>query len=182
MSEPTNIRAGDSITWTRSIDGVTPADGWALFYRLIHGASSVIDITATVSGDGWAVALTPAATATLTAGRATLVPWIERYTEVITLDTIAVIIAQNLRTATSFDGRGAAQKALDDARLALRSYLADGKGHVERYQIGDRTMQFRSVRDITDLIAMLQADVAREKSILAMLDGSPPSGRVNVRF
>lgn len=184
MSEPTSIRAGDSTSWTRTVPGIRPVDGWVLKYRLLWPSDTAVDITATADADGdnFVVNLPAMDTASYPSGQATLVAWIERGTEVVTLDQQTITILPNLRAAATYDGRTPNERALDDARAALRAYLANGQAHVEHYWIGDRRMQFRTVKDITDLIASLEREVKRERAALALLNGGGVPGRVYTRM
>ena len=109
-------------------------------------------------------------TAAWAAGRATLFVFVERTvsgpaTERVSLETKTIDIAANLATATTFDGRSANVKALDDLRAALASYCTAGHGPVAEYQIGDRRMKFRSTTEIADLIAYYEREVARERGV-----------------
>ena len=109
-------------------------------------------------------------TAAWAAGRATLFVFVERTvagpaTERVSLETKTIDIAANLATATTFDGRTANAKALDDLKAALASYCTAGQGPVAEYQIGDRRMKFRSTTEIADLIAYYERAVAIERGV-----------------
>lgn len=179
--EPTTFRAGDSVGWTISLPAHPAADGWALAYRLLWPTGTAVDIATTGAGDDYTVALTATNTATWAAGSATLVSWVERGAEKVTLGTQAVMVLPDLTVAANHDSRTRNQKALDAARLALETYLASGRMHVESYDIGGRQMKFRSADEIRDLIQFYERECARERSALAILQGGVP-GRVLTRF
>jgi len=170
-TEPLSIRAGDSLSWSRSLPEYSAADGWTLKYRILWTTgSSPASFSAAGVGTQHTVTLDAETTAAWAAGRATLFVFVERTvagpaTERVSLETKTIDIAANLATATTFDGRSANVKALDDLRAALASYCTAGHGPVAEYQIGDRRMKFRSTTEIADLIAYYEREVARERGV-----------------
>ena len=170
-TEPLSIRAGDSISWSRSLPEYSAADGWTLKYRILWTTgSSPASFSASGVGTQHTVTLAALDTAAWAAGRATLFVFVERTvagpaTERVSLETKTIDIEANLATATTFDGRSANVKALDDLRAALASYCTAGHGPVAEYQIGDRRMKFRSTTEIADLIAYYEREVARERGV-----------------
>ncbi len=165
-NEPTEIRAGDSVAWERELEDYSAADGWALKYRLLWAVGTAVDITSTGSGTLHSVILTSATTATFVAGTATLVAYVEKGSgaalERRTLESNVIKVLPNLTIAPTHDGRTGNQIALEAARAALASYMAKGQLHVAEYDVGGRTMKFRSAAEITDLIRYYEAEVKRE--------------------
>lgn len=182
MSEPTSIRAGDSVSWTRSLSEYLAGDGWTLHYRLLHPAAAAIDFDATADGDDHAVSLTTTDTAAFTSGAATLVAWVTKGSESITMGQYPVTILPDLRTTATLDGRSAAEVALADAKAALRTYAAAGASHVMTTTIGDVSTTFRSTKDLVDLIARLEQEVTAERAAQSILDGTGVPGRVFTRM
>jgi len=182
MSEPTTLRAGDSIAWTHTVPDSPASAGWVLAYRLIWPNGTAVDITTTPVGDDFSVDLPAASTSAYTTGHATLASWVSRGADVYTLAQTAVEILPNLRTATIFDGRSGAEKRLEQARAALDSYLAGGKAHVASYDIGERKMVFRNSKELIDLIAFLESEVNKERAAMALFNGTGLPGRVHTRF
>ena len=64
--EPLEIRAGDTVTWKKSVDDYRASDGWTLKYSL-RGNGETIDITSTASDDAHLVSETAATSAAWTA-------------------------------------------------------------------------------------------------------------------
>lgn len=183
--EPTSIRAGDSLTWDRSLPAYPASAGWSLKYRLLFPAGTAVDITTTGVADLYSVALTAASTAGWTTGAATLLAYLEKGAgpslERITLSQNSVTILPALYAAATLDNRTQAVKALADARTALAAYMANGQAHVAEYEIAGRRMKFRIASEITDLIAYYEREVAKERVALAIQSGGTP-GRVLTRF
>lgn len=180
-SEPINLRAGDTISWERELAEYSAADGWALKYRLLWPTGPAVDITSTGSGTTHTVSLTAVTTASYAPGTATLLAYVERTGERVTLDVQTVTVLPDLTASGPYDSRSLNQIALANARAALASYMAKGQLHVAGYDIGGRVMKFREAKDIIDLIQHLEREVAREVAAIALLSGRSP-GRVAVRF
>jgi len=165
-NEPTEIRAGDSVAWERTLEDYSAADGWALKYRLLWPAGTAAEIAATAAGAVHSVAISAAVSATFTAGTATLVAYVEKGSggslERVTLESAVVTILPDLAVATAHDGRSDNQIALDAARAALKSYMEKGQLHVAEYSIAGRVMKFRAPDEITTLIRYYEAEVAKE--------------------
>jgi hypothetical protein len=181
MDEPTSFRAGDSASWTASLPDYLPSAGWTLKYRLLPLVGVAQDITATPAGDSYAVAVTPTESAAWAAGSATLVKIVEKGAQKITLLVLVVQILPDLSVAASHDGRTANEKGLADAEAALAAYVAAGQMHVEGYEIAGRSMKFRTVQDIKDLINHYRAAVAKDNAVKSLLAGGSPPGRVYYR-
>lgn len=181
MTAPTTFRAGDSVTWTEDLPAYPASSGWVLKYKLLFAAGTASAFTATASGDAHAVSLAGTTTAGWAAGAATLVSWVEKGAERITLAQQAVTIQPDLAVASTFDGRSQAVKGLADAKAALAAYVAGGKAHVAEYDIAGRRMKFRSSKEITDLIDFYEREAAGERALAAVLQGGSP-GRVYARF
>lgn len=183
-AEPNAIRAGDTVTWTRTLPEHSAADGWSLKYRLLYASGTAKDITSTGSGTEHTVSLSSADTASYTAGAATLAAYAEKGSgaslERVTLESQPITILPNLVTAANYDNRSQAAKALADAKAAHAAYMASGRVHVAEYTIAGRVMKFRSADEIKGEIEYWEAEVGKERAALAVLSGGSP-GRVVAR-
>lgn len=180
MSEPTLLRAGDSVSWTVSHPAHPASEGWALEYKILFPSGVAPAFTATGAGEEYSVALGYTNTASWAPGNATLVGRLQKGGERITVLQQEIVIEPDLIAATVFDGRSWARRALDDARAALVAYSANGQAHVEQYDIAGRAMKFRTAADITSLIGYLEGEVAKERAAQAIQAGGSP-GRVYYR-
>lgn len=182
MSEPTTLQAGDTIAWSTTIEGATPADGWTLNYRILWPSGrEPVEITAAADGDGYRVDVAASASADWPAAMATLVSWVAKGAERRTIARRPLQILPDLASAAAFDSRSANAQALAAAEAALAAYVMGGKAHVAEYEIDGKRMRFRSTAEITDLIAYYRARVAKENAGAVLLAGGTP-GRVNVRM
>lgn len=175
-SEPISIRAGDSVTWQRVLPEYPASAGWALAYRLIPETGTAVEISATGSGDTHTVALARTATASIAAGRYTLVGYATLNTERATLYSAPCQVLPDLSSASSYDGRSAAEIALAAAKTAQQ------RG-VKSYTVGDRQTTFHDMAELIAHIRYLEQQVAAERAAraLAMGIGAPP-GRIMTRM
>ncbi|RTL26905.1 MAG: hypothetical protein EKK55_07120 [Rhodocyclaceae bacterium] len=182
-AEPTAIRAGDSVAWTRECPEHSAADGWALKYRLLYTTGTAVEITTNGSGTLHSVSLNSTATASWAAGSATLVAIVENagLGARETLEAQPITILPNLATATTLDNRSDNQIALAAAKAALKDYMASGRLHVASYDIAGRQMQFRTADEIRGLIEYYEGECGKERALTAVLSGGSP-GRVVSRM
>jgi hypothetical protein len=167
-SEPKSFRAGETVAWTRDLPQYSADDGWVLKYRFFWPAGvSAVTVSAVGDGTVHSLSLSAAETALMQPGAASIWAYVERFIgspsgpERVDLGITAVQIGTNLLNAGALDPRSSNQRALDDLRAALAAYASGGSAHVAEYQIGDRTMKFRSLREIQDLIAHYEREIRR---------------------
>lgn len=155
--------AGDTLQFATSTPAYPASSGWTLRYRLVPRQSSgaVIDLASTPSGDEHQVQVGPSVTSQWAAGEYSWASWVERSGETYTVGSGQITIHPDPRQAApGFDGRSASQRALDDARAALRAW----DPATRRYKIGEREREFNSVSEIRKLIGLLELEVRREAS------------------
>lgn len=183
MSHPISFRAGDSASWTTSLPSYKASDGWSLKYRLLSPTGKTIDIATTTNdnGDDFDADLTSTDTSGWSVGESSLVAYVEKGADRVTLGVDPVIVLPNLVTASSHDGRSKNAIALAAAEDALLQYLQGGKAHVAEYEIDGRRLKFRSVEEIRDLIDHYKSLIAAERTLLALMSGGQPAGRVYYR-
>lgn len=180
-SEPLSIRAGDSVTWRKTLADY-PAGTWTLAYRLLS-ASEKVDLTVTPDGTDHVVTLTAAASSALPPGDHTLVGTVTSGSERATVYQGAVRVLANLATQSSHDGRSWAQTALDAARAKYQEWIESG-GHLRlEYEVAGRRMKFADSAGLIQHIRFLEQEVAREKIAAQLGKGTGlPPGRVMVRM
>lgn len=185
LTEPTSIRAGDSVAWSRDLPAYPAADGWSLKYRILWPAGAAEEIATTADGTRYDAALSAADTATFAAGRAVLVSLVERGAgaglQRVTLGSAALDILPNLATAAAHDGRSQNEIALAHLRAALAQMAANGGLTVSTVSLQGRATTFRTLDELRAAIAHYEREVARENALAAALNGVA-SGRVRVRF
>jgi len=163
MAEPSSIRAGDTVIWTRELPDFAPSAGWALAYRLIPASGAAVDISTTGS-------------AAIAAGNCTLAGHVTKGAESQTVYQAALAVLPNLRTAAAFDPRTPNEIELAAARTAFsRGVLS--------YSVGDRQVTYEDSGKLLTRVRYLEQQVSTERyyaAIGAGQEASPP-GRVMYR-
>ena len=180
-TEPATLRAGDTLAWRREdLTADYPASaGWVLAYKLVNAAGNIA-ITASASGDAFAVSVAAATSATYAAGVYAWVATVTLASARYTVDSGTITVLANLAAATTSDQRSPARKALDAVNLALESYGA--KAYLQELQIGDRQQKFGTPGDFLAFRSRLAAEVAAEESALAVANGQSARNKLLVRF
>ena len=118
-TEPSRIRAGDTVTWRKTLDGYPASAGWALHYRLINAAGK-FDITTTADGAAHLVSVPPGTSDDYTAGTYTLLSWVTDGADRVSLPTRQIVVLPNLAVEVAgYDTRSQAKKMLDAIDAAL---------------------------------------------------------------
>lgn len=179
--EPERFRAGDTLTWRKSLDEFPAADGWTLHYRLIN-ASARIDITATADGADHLVSVPAATSDDYVSGDYNWVSWVTSGTERHTVATGRITIQPDLAavSAAGYDSRSAAKKTLDLVDAAMVAY--GSQAWSQEYEVAGRRRKFRSMAEFmafrSQLVAECRSEDARERA----LNGELPRNKLNVRF
>jgi hypothetical protein len=191
MTVSQRLIAGDTLSFTTPAPtgegGVVyrPGDGWSLAYRLVlRGTATAISLTATAEDDDtFRIAVAAATTASWTPGLYDAAAWVTLGADTYTVEPAfaEAQILPNPRTATNFDGRTVAQKALDDL-LAARAAYAASNGNVAEYMIGERRMKFRTIAEIDGEITFWRTRRAAEMRAAAVAAGLADPRRAVVSF
>ncbi len=148
MNEPKNFRAGDSASWSESLPDYPASAGWSLKYRLMWPSGSGVNLTANPVGDDYAITLASASTASWLAGSATLVSWVEKGSERVTLAQQAHVVPTSVLGSARWASARGVTPPCSRSTHALRS-VACGS-HRESSLVGgaaddDRTVGPRSI-------------------------------------
>lgn len=110
----TKITAGDTLTFTKSVSGYAPEDGWTLSYALVS-PSLRITFNATDNGDSThLVTVAAATTATWAAGSYKWQSYVTKAAERFSVESGTFQILTNFATASSgSDARSHVRKVLD---------------------------------------------------------------------
>ena len=184
-TEPARVRAGDTVTWRKSLALYPATDGWTLYYRLIN-ATAKIDITATASGSDHLVSLTSTITAAYTAGNYDYLAWAEKGTgptyERASVGSGRITITPNLAALNTYDGRSDARR-IYESLLAAYETATTSRAYVAEYEIAGRRMKFNAKSDWITELNYWKAQVAAEDRAAALAAGlGGGSARLLVRF
>lgn len=179
-TEPTQIRAGDSITWLKTLNDYPATDSWVLHYRLINTAGK-FDITATADGADHLVEVSATTSATYTAGKYTLVSWVTQGALRYSTGSMLIEVLPDLAAqASGYDVRSNAQKTLDLLDAAMQSQGSNA--WVQEYEIDGRRMKFRSVGEFVAFRSKVKQEVVREQNAERLRNGLGLRNKINIRM
>jgi hypothetical protein len=182
--EPLEFRAGDSISWEKSLGDYSAAD-----YTLTYRARGVaqFDITCTTASDGitFAASLTAAQTTALQAGDY----WIVGTVVATSGGDTKTIYAANIRVLPNFqdasavqagyDGRTHARKMLDSLESAQ---LNEGGSRIVEYTImGERSVKRFTADEFIKEHTYWRNIVTQEERAAALARGDDGAGKIYIR-
>lgn len=116
--EPTSFRAGDLLTWTKTLSDYPANQGWSLAYTLIN-ATSKITINAGASGVDFSISVPAATTSAYAPAKYRWMSRVTNGTQIYSLSQGTMEILPNLAAATTFDFRSHAKIMLDAIEAAF---------------------------------------------------------------
>lgn len=177
-TEPTEVTAGDFVTWQISLPDYPASAGWVLSYAFVKTGTQ-ITVTASASGDDHLVAVAAATSAGWTAGTYQWQARVTKTTEVYTVRKGSLTIQPNFAAASSgYDGRSHARKVLD----ALNAWIENHDPAVQDYQIAGRSMRYIPMGDLLKLRSDYERRVAAEAATQRAAAGLPSRSKINVRL
>lgn len=140
-TEPTEIIAGDTLQWTKTITDYPAGDGWTLKYKFIN-ADGGFDITSTADGDDHAISETAATTLAYSPGTYSWISYVdnsssERFT--IARGTIEVL-PDLADQAAGYDNRSHAKTMLDAIESTLEGKATNYQLDLLRKSLGDKAI------------------------------------------
>lgn len=156
---PSEITAGDTAAWRRSLPGYAPADGWTLKYALVGRAASYV-LEASADGDSHAVSVPAADTAQWLAGTYTAVEYVTKGDDRKTLRSVAMIVRPDLAAASGgIDTRTHARRVLDN----ITAYFESKSLTAAAFRLGERQLQSYPLTELMALRDRYAAIVRREE-------------------
>ena len=134
--EPTEITAGDTVTWKISLSDFLASDSWVLTYALVK-TNKLIEITASADGDDHLVEELPTTTADWDPGIYHYQAYVTKGTERYQVGEGTIEVLEDFAASTGYDNRSHAKKVLD----AIEALL-EGKADQDQlsYSIGGRSL------------------------------------------
>jgi hypothetical protein len=189
MGIPSELRAGDTVTWTLAAttdtlgNTISSPDWDVTYYLRMNTAGEGATVTSSDDGSGgWTFSIAAATTTGFNAGQWFWQAQASDGSSVITIGAGSLTVLPSLSytsTPAAFDGRSQAEQDLEAVQTTIRGIIASKS---KNYQVGSR--QFTSL-DLPQLIereSQLKAIVAREKRAEKIAAGLGDPGNLFVRF
>lgn len=180
MNEPTQLRAGDTATWSETVDDYKASAGWTLKYALRSNVGS-INITSAADGDDHEVSLTAAVTAAYTAGMYQYQAYIENAATTIrhTLYTGAMEILSNLVSAGAIDTRTHIRKVFEAIKARIEGRA--GKEY-DSVQIAGRNVALLKPEELVKWYHHYERLLDQEEANERVARGENIGGMIVARF
>lgn len=157
---PTDLTAGITWRWDRTLDDYPPADGWALKVRFVGDAAD-LTLTAVVNGTTFEFTATPSETASLAAGLYRYVEYVELGAARHVVADGTVVVRANPLTVAPGDQRSHAEVMLAKVRAA-KAALVDGGA--KQWTVGQRSFTSNDLGELSKLEAQYAAAVRRQRT------------------
>lgn len=172
---PASVRAGDTVTWSRSLDDYPAAAGWAITTTLVK-VGAKITIVSAADGDLHKSTVTAAITATWGAGS---YAWHERVikgAESYSVGSGQIDILPDYAGTSpgGLDARSHAQRTL----AALEAWIEARDIGVAEYEIAGRRLKTIPIPDLLKLRDRYRQEVRAQSGS----NGGGRSGRIYLRF
>ena len=136
IKEPTQITAGDSVTWVRTLRDYPASLGWTLHYVLLSQGKNPITVDGTASDDDHLITLPAATTKGYAPANYRWTSYVTNGTDRITLTTGAIqVLPDPTKADNTFDPRSENQTILDAITAVLAGELTNP---LAKYRIGGR--------------------------------------------
>jgi hypothetical protein len=185
MRDVQRFTAGDSLSFTTTVDSYPASAGWTLVYCLVPRfttpSQDPITLTATThETDGYRVDIVANDTAAWAPGAYGWSSWVERAGERVTLERQQeiTILPDPAQATQGLDTRTDAAIALANVRAVIKGVASK---NVLSYTIAGRSLEHYSIPDLIALESKLARDVAREGNAAGMAMGLKSRRRVLVR-
>lgn len=175
MSEPSEIRAGDAFTWTKTLSEY-PASTHTLEYILFNADKRIV-IATTPDGDDFDIDVASATSAAYLAGDYDWIAQASIAGERYTADSGKITILPDVLAAQ--DGRSFAQRSLAAIEAVMENRASMDQ---EAYTINGRSLSRTPALELIQLRDYFRNEVSSEQDLINAADGKPSRKRVSTRF
>lgn len=175
--EPTSIRAGDTIQWTREdLTADYPASSWTLTYTIIN-SSIKYTVTATADGDYFDITIPKATSANYTPGSYTITGRVSDATYAHTVYTATIEILPDLTASTTYDTRSHAKIMLDYIESAI-----EGKATASTLDILSKTFGDKNIQRNPELLMKWKGYYTSIYNSELIKEGTSKNNKIRVQF
>ena len=135
-TEPSEVTAGDTWTWKKSLSDFLASDSWVLTYALVKDGKQ-IKLTASADGDDHLIEEVPTDTAKHDPGIYHYQAYVTKSTERYLVGTGTIEVLPDFAQSVGYDNRSHAKKALDAIEAVLENKATQDQ---LSYSIGGRSL------------------------------------------
>ncbi len=179
--EPTEVTAGDTWTWTKSLPDYLPAS-WVLSYALVKD-DALISFTGSDNGDDThLISVLAATTATYAPGEYRWQAYATNGAQRVTVGRGLITVKEDFAAQSSgFDGRSSWKETLDNLQAAFAG-MSSGEIKTASISHNNRSTTYRSMEELIKAINYAKTQVQAEEAADNLQAGMGSGRRVLVRF
>jgi hypothetical protein len=176
--EPSELTAGDTWSWLKSLADYPANQGWTLKYSFTN-ATNKFSFAATASGSDHQITVPAATTAGYPSGRYQWQAYASKAGERYQVTSGTLVVLANLDALDSYDGRSHAVKTLEAIEAVIENRASMDQ---QKYMIAGRSLERIPVTDLLALRSTYRVEVASEKNAERLRKGLPNKNKLLVRF
>lgn len=161
MSPGAYLIAGDTWSWTASVQDYPAGDGWALTY-VFTNADQRFTVVSTADGNDHALTMTAANSSAIIPGRYGWTAFAKKSAQRFQVGTGTVQIRPNVEGNKPFDTRSDA-RIIYDGLMALWKSHSTGQALAASYTIAGRAMAFKTSADLIKELQFWKMQVEAEE-------------------
>lgn len=172
-SEPSQITAGDTWTWKKSLSDFLASDSWVLTYALVKDGK-IIELTASADGDDHLIEEVPTDTAKHDPGIYHYQAYVTKSSERYQVGTGTIEVLPDFAESAGYDNRSHAKKTLDAIEAVI-----EGKATRDQlaHSIGGRSLSRYSWTELIEARDRYRAEYYAEER-----KAGRKSSKVKVKF
>lgn len=174
--EPLQIRAGDTVKWTKSLADYPADDSWILTYYLVNSSRRFV-VVATAAGADHAVTISASDSAKYPANNYSWTARVSKSGEVYTVATGTLEVLTDV--TENVDTRSHAKKVLDAVEAVIEGRASLDQ---ENYTIAGRSLSRTPIEDLLVLRDRYKTEYEREKQAERIVNGLGNTANIRVRF
>lgn len=180
--EPSSFIGGDTVSWTKSLNDFSAADGWVLTYEF-RGANRKT-VTCAANGSGFLATITAEDSAAYIPGDYYVFGYASKGTERYSVFQGKISVKQNPAAGNSpFDGRTHAKRCLDAIEATLEGNASrDESSYSIQFGGTNRQLSLCSKDELMKMRNYYLSEVRREEQAERLAQGGDRGNRILVRF
>lgn len=176
MAEPTEIVAGTTVKWTKSLSDYSASEGWSLTYYFFN-SDNHFSVEATSSGEDFQITIDASTSANYQPGEYKWQAIVTKGTEKYVVDSGYIKVLPSPTQAV--DWRSDIKKALDAIKAVIEGRATKDQAS---YQIAGRRLDRTPVPDLIALYDKLKKEYAKELKAEKLAKGESTGSKILIRF
>jgi len=177
-TEPSQVTAGDTVQWTKTVSDYPASDGWILTYALLSEKNK-INITGSASGQDHAISVSASTSEDWIPGTYQWQSYVTNGSERHNVGSGTLKVLANFAAKSASDQRSWAKRTLDNIEAVIEQRATMDQ---MEYTIEGRSLKRMSISDLLTFRDRFKALYQQELDAQNLGTGRPGKNRIFVRF